>query len=115
LKYRFKYQNISLSITTHSQWWRKTTNPIDGDAFVLNYIDRLPSNISGGKVSLEVHIDVEVYSSKTKPFTIDCVDVMPLHQTQNLELGLAVTSDSSQIVAVNGQLCSSHANLSGEL
>jgi len=113
LRYRFKYQNSSTN--SYSQWWQKTTNPINGGAFLFNYTDRLPSTIRGGKVSLEVDINDEVYSGQAMPFSIDCVDALPLQQTQNLVIDLAVTADLADTVPINGQLCPTHVNLSGEL
>lgn len=116
LKYRFKYHGAGQSANVaYSQWWEKTANPINGGAFVFNYTDRLPTSISGGKISLEVMINGKLTKSGAKPFSIACVDALPLQQTQIHQLSLAVVADKAELVAVAGQLCPSHALITAEL
>ena len=116
LKYRFKYHGAGQAANTaYSQWWKKTTNPVNGGAFVFNYTDRLPTNINGGKISLEVMINGKLNKSAPKPFSISCVDTLPLQQVQTHQLSLSVRADKTELVPVAGQLCPTHAVISAEM
>ncbi|MCF6337759.1 MAG: hypothetical protein L3J84_07370 [Gammaproteobacteria bacterium] len=113
LQYRFKYQ--AGSTIAYSRWWERTANPINGGMFVFDYTDRLPTTIDGGNIFLEVDIDGETYTSEAESFSIDCVDALPLQQTQTLDLDLSVSADKTETIAIGGQLCPTHAILTGHI
>ncbi len=116
LRYRFKYQGGQAgSDTAYSRWWERTANPINGGMFVFNYTDRLPATIDGGNVFLEVDIDGKIYTSEAQSFSIDCVDALQLQQTQTLDLDLSVSADRTETIALGGQLCPTHAILTGHI
>ncbi len=113
LRYRFKYQ--AGSTIAYSRWWEKTANPINGGMFLFDYTDRLPATIDGGNIFLEVDTDGEIYTSEAESFSIDCVDALHLQQTQTLDLDLSVSADKTETIAVGGQLCPTHAILTGHI
>lgn len=112
LQYRFRF-NGSNSNVAYSDWTNVTANPINGGTFSFNYTDRLPSNINGGTITLEMRSLGDNYESAPKPFNIDCVDQAPLQTPQTLSLNLTVEADTSETIAVGNQICPTHATVTG--